>query len=98
MKEGRAVSVGFSGVEPAPEPEKEPKKARASLPFRLASRAYGSVGTVEQGSYSDTQPEEEVEKSQAINQKVRNKNRKNHSQKNKRTVHSVLCNKQKTEI
>jgi len=28
VKEGRAVSVGFSGVEPAPEPEKEPKKAR----------------------------------------------------------------------
>lgn len=27
MKEVRAVSVGFSGVEPAPEPEKEPKKA-----------------------------------------------------------------------
>ncbi|KAM7249812.1 hypothetical protein ACFE04_019591 [Oxalis oulophora] len=37
-----------------------PKKARASLPFRLASRAYGSVGTVEQGSYSDTPPEEET--------------------------------------
>ena len=31
-----------------------PNKARASLPFRLASRAYGSVGTVEQGSYEDT--------------------------------------------
>ena len=30
-----------------------PKKARASLHFCLASRAYGSVGTGEQGSYSD---------------------------------------------
>lgn len=75
-----------------------PKKARASLPFRLASRAYGSVGTVEQGSYSDTGGVSEVEKGQTINQKVRKKNRKNHSQKNKGTVHSVLCNKQKTEI
>ena len=47
-----------------------PKKARASLPFRLASRAYGSVvGTVEQGSYSDTPPEEEVEKGQTIKKK-----------------------------
>ena len=46
-----------------------PKKARASLPFRLASRAYGSVGTVEQGSYSDTPPEEEVEKGRTIKYK-----------------------------
>ena len=51
-----------------------PKKARASLPFRLASRAYGliEVGgpyleTYEQGSYSDTPPEEEIEKGQTIN-------------------------------
>nr|QHR90281.1 hypothetical protein Q903MT_gene4304 [Picea sitchensis] len=30
--------------------------------------------------------------------KKKSKKRKNHSQKNKGTVHSVLCNKQKTEI
>ena len=43
-----------------------PKKAKASVPFRLASRSYGSAGTVEQDSYSDTPPEEEIEKGQTI--------------------------------
>jgi len=75
-----------------------PNKARASLPFRLASRAYGYVGTVEQGSYEDTGRVSEVEKGQTIKKKVRKKKRKNHSQKNKGTLHSVLCNKEKTEI
>lgn len=59
-----------------------------SLSFCLASRAYGSVGTVEQDSYSYTPPEEEVEKGQTINinKEVRNQNRKNHSQKQKFSV------------
>jgi len=56
-----------------------PKKAKASPPFRLASRVYESVGIVEEGSYSNTSLVSEVEKGQTINQKVRKKKRKNHS-------------------
>lgn len=47
--------------------QKEKNRRILSLSFCLASRAYGSVGTVEQDSYSYTPPEEEVEKGQTIN-------------------------------
>ena len=73
-----------------------PNKARASLPFRLASRAYELVGIVEQASYSDTSGVLLVKKDPTISKKVRKKKRNNHSQMNKGTAHSVLCNKEKT--
>lgn len=73
------------------------KPSILSLSFRLASRAYGLFrrkrGTVEQGSYSYTPPEEEVEKGQTINKLEIIIERII-----ARRTNSVLCNKQKTEI